>query len=117
MKKIAILSAVLFVSVGFFAGTVQDCFAATYKFVDKNGQVGFADDLQAVPEPYRATAVLIGGDANEGEGASGRSETPGTPAPAQPGMAAQQAPAAAVSDQAQGSVQTQPLAEGGGLPF
>lgn len=116
MKKIAILSAVLFVSAGFFAGMVQDGFAATYKFVDKNGQVGFADDLQAVPEPYRATAVLIGGGGSEGERTSGSPAATGAQAPAQPGMNAQQAPPEAVPDQAS-PVQTQPLAQGSGLPF
>jgi hypothetical protein len=39
--------------------------AATYKYEDKHGNVCFADDLQAIPEPYRKTAVLIEGEAKE----------------------------------------------------
>jgi hypothetical protein len=61
---------------------VQAGFAATYKFIDKNGQVGFADDLQMVPEPYRATAVLISGEAKEGLADQGMPETPEAQAPA-----------------------------------
>jgi hypothetical protein len=91
MKKVGMLSAVLFAVLGMVA--VQAGFAATYKFIDKNGQVGFADDLQMVPEPYRATAVLISGEATEGQGNSASTAVPGKPVPALSGLNAQQAPA------------------------
>lgn len=69
--------------------------AATYKFTDKSGNVGLADDLQSVPEEYRATAVLIGGTPNENAAAP---ETSALPAPqavsSQP--AAPEQPSAAV---------------------
>lgn len=67
MKNRFIFSAVLFTILGMMA--VGDGLAATYKYVDKDGQIGFADDLQMVPEPYRATATLISGEAKEKEGA------------------------------------------------
>lgn len=79
MKKAVMLTAVLFAVLGMFA--VPAGLAATYKYVDKNGQIGFADDLQNVPEPYRATAVLISGEAKEGEAAPGTQGTPGEYAP------------------------------------
>jgi hypothetical protein len=41
--------------------------AAIYKYVDKDGVVSFADDLQQVPEKYRATAVIIEGESKENE--------------------------------------------------
>lgn len=80
MKKAVMLSAVLFAVLGVFA--VRVGLSATYKYEDKNGQIGFADDLQMIPEPYRATAVLISGEAKEGEAAQGSLETSAAPAPA-----------------------------------
>jgi len=46
----------------FFA---QSSLAAIYKYVDKDGLVNFADDLQSVPEAYRATAKIVSGEAPE----------------------------------------------------
>jgi hypothetical protein len=39
--------------------------AAIYKYVDKDGMLYFADDLQAVPAQYRATATIVSGEAKE----------------------------------------------------
>lgn len=99
MKRSFILSAVLIAVVGLFISPY--CFAATYRYVDKNGQVGLADDLQMIPEPYRATAVLISGEAKEGEGTPGPAAAPaqaagaGTQQAAVPAAPVGQAPAAA----------------------
>ncbi len=45
--------------------SVQDGFAAIYKYVDQDGLINFADDLQSVPAPYRATAKIVSGEAPE----------------------------------------------------
>jgi hypothetical protein len=45
--------------------TVHSSFAAIYQYVDKDGMVGFADELQSVPEPYRAGARIISGTVEE----------------------------------------------------
>ncbi len=57
MKKISMAFAFLFC----VAGTVfvQDSDAGFYKYVDKNGTICFADDLQVVPKQYRASAVIV----------------------------------------------------------
>ena len=44
--------------------TAQDCSAAIFKYVDKDGTPCFADDLQSVPEPYRASSQIISGEAS-----------------------------------------------------
>lgn len=65
---------VLVVVLGSFAvGTGQ---AATYRYTDKDGSVGLADDLQTIPEAYRKSAVLISGDAKEDTPATGVSPEP-----------------------------------------
>jgi len=43
-------------------GRVQ---AATYRYIDKQGSISFADDLQVIPEEYRSKAVLIEGELKE----------------------------------------------------
>lgn len=40
-------------------------FAAIYKYIDKNGIICFADDLQSIPEPCRATAQKVKSAAEE----------------------------------------------------
>ncbi len=45
--------------------SVQDSFAAIYKYVDQDGLINFADDLQSVPPQYRATAKIVSGEAQE----------------------------------------------------
>jgi hypothetical protein len=39
--------------------------AAIYKYVDNDGMINFADDLQAVPAQYRASAKIVSGEADE----------------------------------------------------
>ncbi len=63
MKKIFLFSAVLLFVLGLFF--VQDGFAVMYKYVDKDGNIGMANDLQAVPEQYRATATVVKQDDEE----------------------------------------------------
>ncbi len=48
----------------FIAGTSE---AAFYKYVDKNGVVCFADDLQVVPEQYRSQAVIVDAESKDDE--------------------------------------------------
>ncbi len=38
---------------------VRDSHASFYKYINKDGVACFADDLQAVPEQYRASAVIV----------------------------------------------------------
>jgi hypothetical protein len=45
--------------------TCPECFAAIYKYVDKDGMVYFADDLQSIPPQYRATAKIVSGEDKE----------------------------------------------------
>jgi hypothetical protein len=63
MKKMILCAAVLCWLPGLFF--VQDVSAAIYKYVDKDGIVCFADDLQAVPEKYRSLAIVVQGDAKD----------------------------------------------------
>ena len=64
MNKIAILSlGSLIVLAACFAA---DAHAVTYKYTDASGNVNFTDELHAVPEEYRATAVKVGGGPEEG---------------------------------------------------
>ena len=58
MTKIVATTGVIAV----FAATV--CLAETYRWTDKNGNVGFADSLQQVPEQYRESAKRL--DSNSG---------------------------------------------------
>jgi hypothetical protein len=36
--------------------------AAIYKYVDKNGMIYFADDLQSIPAQYRSAAKIVSGE-------------------------------------------------------
>ncbi|HWR72420.1 MAG TPA: hypothetical protein VN604_04585 [Nitrospirota bacterium] len=63
MKSVGICLVIAVAVFGFFAA--MEGHAATYKYVDKAGNVGLADDLQAIPEQYRKSAVLISGDAKQ----------------------------------------------------
>ncbi len=45
--------------------TMQDSYAAIYKYVDRDGQVNFTDDLQSVPVSCRATAKIVSGGSDE----------------------------------------------------
>ncbi len=57
MKKICMFFAVVLCLGGMVV--VRDSQAAFYKYVDKDGVVCFADDLQVIPEQYRAKAVIV----------------------------------------------------------
>jgi hypothetical protein len=74
MKKMFLISvAVIFILSLFLA---RDGYAALYKYVDKDGVVCFADDLQSVPEKYRPKAVIFSGELkNEPKLTSGQQET------------------------------------------
>jgi hypothetical protein len=63
MKTKLLLMAVLFLIVALLI--TANCFAAIYKYLDKDGAVCFADDLQAVPEQYRQTVMIVSGEAKE----------------------------------------------------
>jgi hypothetical protein len=45
--------------------TTSNSFAAIYKYIDKNGIICFADDLQSIPEQCRATAKIVSGEQEE----------------------------------------------------
>ncbi len=74
MKKMFLISvAVIFIPALFLA---RDGFAALYKYVDKDGVVCFADDLQSVPERYRAKSIIFSGELKGGPKlTAGREET------------------------------------------
>lgn len=65
MRKMPFLFALTFVMFGLLAA--RDGFAVIYKYVDKNGVVCYADDLQSVPETYRTKAVIVSGELKEDE--------------------------------------------------
>ncbi len=44
---------------------IQESHAEFYKYIDKNGVVCFADNLQVVPEQYRSSAVLVQNEQEE----------------------------------------------------
>ncbi len=48
---------------GFFS--IQDTYAAIYKYMDSDGQINFTDDLQSVPVSCRATAKIVSGESDE----------------------------------------------------
>ena len=43
----------------------QSSYAAIYKYLDKDGLICFANDLQSIPEQYRATAKIVSGEADQ----------------------------------------------------
>jgi hypothetical protein len=45
----------------------SDALAAIYKSVDKDGMIYFSDDLQSIPEQYRAAAKIVSGETKEEE--------------------------------------------------
>ncbi len=64
----------------------SNSFAAIYKYVDENGIVSFADDLQSVPEKNRATAKIVSGE-QEPEKTPVIQKQPQAQAEAKPGTA------------------------------
>lgn len=45
----------------------SDSFAAMYKYLDKDGMVCIADDLQSIPKQYRDTSTIVSGAVEEEE--------------------------------------------------
>ena len=45
--------------------STSNSFAAIYKYIDKNGIICFADDLQSIPEQCRAKAKIVSGEQEE----------------------------------------------------
>jgi hypothetical protein len=64
MKKIFLISVAVIFVLGLFLA--RDSFAVLYKYIDKDGVVCFADDLQSVPERYRAKSIIFSGELKEG---------------------------------------------------
>ncbi len=64
----------------------SNSFAAIYKYIDKNGIICFADDLQSIPEQCRATAKIVSGEQEE-ERKPALQKQPETQAEAMPGNA------------------------------
>lgn len=63
MKKRVIMSAALCALLAFCF--VSDSYALIYKYINKEGIVCFADDLQQVPEKFRASAVIVEGETED----------------------------------------------------
>jgi hypothetical protein len=61
MKKISAAFALLLCLGGIFFIRVSD--AAIYRYVDKDGVICFADNLQVIPEQCRTTAVIVDNEA------------------------------------------------------
>ncbi|HAK59501.1 MAG TPA: hypothetical protein DCO77_03830 [Nitrospiraceae bacterium] len=57
MRRHLFFAATLFCMIGILCA--GDGFAALYKYINKDGTIGFTDNLQSVPEEYRKTAVLV----------------------------------------------------------
>jgi hypothetical protein len=65
MKKVAIVLA-LFICLGSMV-FARNSEAAYYKYIDKDGVPCFADNLQVIPEQYRAHAVIVETEAKDDE--------------------------------------------------
>jgi hypothetical protein len=63
MKKISVSFAFLLCLGGIFFYRASD--AAIYRYVDKDGVICFADNLQVIPEQCRATAVIVDNEATD----------------------------------------------------
>lgn len=73
MKKILIVFAVLHCLLGI--SFVNESEAAIYKYIDKDGIVSFADNLQSIPEKYRSTALIVDGESKDDEAKPSRPVT------------------------------------------
>jgi hypothetical protein len=79
----------------------QQSLAAIYKYVDKNGLITLVDDLQSVPEEYRASVKIVSGEASEKSSShSVHGDKPEGPAGA---MTRDMAPSASNQNTAEGS--------------
>jgi hypothetical protein len=66
--------------------SASNSFAAIYKYIDNNGIICFADDLQSIPEQCRATAKIVSGEQEEVRKLAIQ-QRPEEPAAAMPGNA------------------------------
>lgn len=81
MKKVTIIF-VLFFCLGSVV-FVRNSDAAYYKYIDKDGVVCFSDNLQIIPEQYRAKAVIVETEVKDDETKpAGPAEGKTEPAPA-----------------------------------
>lgn len=59
------LRLILVIVLALVLSAISNSFAAIYKYIDKNGIICFADDLQSIPEQCRATAKIVSGEQEE----------------------------------------------------
>ncbi|HYA88019.1 MAG TPA: hypothetical protein VEI57_13250 [Nitrospirota bacterium] len=58
----------------------QHGYAAIYKYLDKDGLISITNDLQSIPEQYRASAKVVSGDTDqENHQSIPNQQTPGQP--------------------------------------
>ncbi|HUL00503.1 MAG TPA: hypothetical protein VLX29_06555 [Nitrospirota bacterium] len=65
MRMRTVVIMVLFFTVGVII--TPDCLAVIYKYVDKDGAIFFASDLQSIPEQHRASATIVSGELQDAE--------------------------------------------------
>jgi hypothetical protein len=53
---------ILFFCLAIGSTVCSEAHAAIYKYVDKNGMIYFADDLQSIPAQYRPAAKIVSGE-------------------------------------------------------
>jgi hypothetical protein len=75
VKLKAFFILVFVVVLGFLA--MSDVFAAIYKYTDKDGMITFADDLQSIPEQYRASAKIVSGETEVQKKPAMQTQAPG----------------------------------------
>jgi hypothetical protein len=72
--------------------------AAIYKYIDRDGMLNFADDLQSIPAEYRASVKIAGTETEtNGPSVSSKAEPQKPAPPAEPGPSVTPAPSTAVT--------------------
>jgi hypothetical protein len=56
---------ILVIVIVLMVSATSNSFAAIYKYIDENGIICFADDLQSIPEKSRATAKIVSGEKDQ----------------------------------------------------
>ena len=74
MIRVPVFVPGIFLAACLFAA--QDGYCAIYKYLDTDGLVNFADDLQSIPVQYRAFAIIVSGGPEPGAVSAGSSTTP-----------------------------------------
>ena len=77
---------ILVIVLAMVLSATSNSFAAIYKYIDNNGIICFADDLQSIPEQCRATAKIVSGEQEEVRKPAIQ-QRPEEPAAAMPGNA------------------------------